>query len=74
MPPLRRLFVTGIVLSSPVAATSAYADTDAGKIVGPDGKPVPGARVFAYIFSPTDQFGTKAAKTLTSDASGTFME
>ena len=67
----RLFFIAGILLSS-VFATSACADTVIGKVVGPDGKPVPGATVFVTVFPRTVQFGKQETKKLTSDASGTF--
>src|SRR5438128_187753 len=72
MSSLRMGFVAGILLISSAFAISAHADTVTGKIVGPDGKPVSGATIYAMVFSPTVPYGIPATKTLTSDASGAF--
>ena len=69
MSSLRLGFVAGIVLLSSTAAVSAHADVVTGKIVGPDGNPVSGARVFVNAFFS----GAKPASgPLISDTGGAF--
>jgi uncharacterized GH25 family protein len=66
----RPSLTAGIVLSSLAVAVPALAETVTGKVIGPDGKPVAGAKVFVLVFSPTSGQETK---TFTSDASGAFF-
>ncbi|MES2462534.1 MAG: carboxypeptidase regulatory-like domain-containing protein [Armatimonadota bacterium] len=71
MAPFRPWLTTATLCLSSVWSVSAYADTVTGKVVGPDGKPVAGAKIFANFYSPTAA-GRLDSKTLISDVSGAF--